>query len=501
MHRFYLPLVNSESVKKSFFIFLLFATVNYVAISQPPITLNRQDDGYRGIWYFIGALKNDYRYKYSGGLGTYPSNHHPFAVYAPAVEKTFFCYGGSSKEEQPSLLHEVGFFDHRLGVVSRPTIVLEKGTNDAHDNPVINIDENGYVWLFSTSHGTERPSFIHKSKLPYDVTFFERVHAVRAEGTDSVLFDNFSYLQSHYLRGKGFFHLMTHYDRGVLKYGANKSRRTIGYITSADGVRWSALKDIAIIEEGHYQTSGQSGKKIGTSFNFHPDTEHGSGLDYRTNLYYIETTDFGERWTTAGGETVSLPITTVNHAALIHDYKSEGLNVYINDVAFDSHNNPVIFYVTSKGPHPGPGNGPYTWHIAHFNNDGWNLQVITTSDHNYDMGSLYIEDGRWSIIGPTDAGPQSYCTGGEMSLWTSLDHGNHWKKTMMLTDKSMYNHSYARRPVNANANFYSLWADGNGLSPSPSSLYFCTKSGKVFRLPKVMNAYLAKPDPVKAPKK
>ncbi|HYI79052.1 MAG TPA: BNR-4 repeat-containing protein [Chryseolinea sp.] len=488
-------------MKKPILIFLLLVTIKHLTIAQSPVTLNLPDDGYRGIWYFIGALKNDYRYKYSGGLGTYPSNHHPFAVYAPEVEKTFFCYGGSSKHEQPSLLHEVGVFDHRLGVVSRPTIVLDKGTNDAHDNPVINIDEKGYVWLFSTSHGTERPSFIHKSKLPYDISSFEHVRAIRAEGTDSVLFNNFSYLQSHYLRGKGFFHLTTHYDRGVLKYGANKARRTIGYITSADGVRWSALKDIAVIEEGHYQTSAQRQNKIGTSFNFHPNTEHGSGLDYRTNLYYVETTNFGERWTTAGGQAVSLPITTVQHAALVHNYQAEGLNVYINDVAFDSQNNPIIFYLTSHGPHPGPDNGPYTWRTAYWNDGKWNMNIVTTSDHNYDMGSLYIEDDHWYIIGPAGGGPQPYCTGGEMSLWTSLNQGKNWKKTMMLTENSAYNHSYARRPVNANANFYAFWADGNGLNPSASSLYFCTKSGEVFRLPKVMAGSVGKPEPVNARKK
>lgn len=264
-----------------------------------PVTLNRPDDGYRGIWYYIGPTKTEYAYKYSGGLATYPANHHPFAVYAPAVRKTFFCYGGASKDvdgrdaaspaSRPSLLHEVGYFDHRTGQVSRPTIVLDKGTDDAHDNPVLNIDQQGYIWLFSTSHGTDRPSLIHRSRQPYDIRTFDRVAATRMSGDSTVPFDNFSYLQSHYLPGRGFLHLMTHYERGVLKYGATKPRRTIGYLTSPDGVHWSALRDIAAIEEGHYQTSHQQGTKVGTAFNLHPDTERGAGLDYRTNLYYIET--------------------------------------------------------------------------------------------------------------------------------------------------------------------------------------------------------------------
>jgi hypothetical protein len=485
-------------MKNLYILFLFHCTIIHVVYCQDVVTVNKQDDGYRGIWYFIGQTQGEYRYKYSGGLSTYPANHHPFAVYAPAVRKTFFCYGGASKEEQPSLLHEVGVFDHRNGLVSRPTIVLDKQTNDAHDNPVINIDKQGHIWLFSTSHGTDRPSFIHKSKLPYDITSFERVRAVRMVGKDTVAFDNFSYLQSHYSADNGFFHLMTHYDRGVLKYGSNKPRRTISYITSMDGINWSELKDIALIEEGHYQTSGQHKNKIGTSFNFHPDTQHAAGLDYRTNLYYIETPDHGKSWTSASGDTVALPISKRKSAALIRDYHTEGLNVYINDVSFDEKGNPVIFYITSKGPEPGPTNGPYTWRIAHWNNAKWNLYEVTTSDHNYDMGSLYTsDDNLWHIIGPSEPGPQPYSTGGELSIWTSDDYGRNWTKHKNLTNNSTYNHSYPRRPVNASEEFFSFWADGNGLRPSASIMYFGTKSGKVFSLPHTMPFPTSKPDQVK----
>ncbi len=469
-----------------------------VAYCQDVVTLNKQDDGYRGIWYFIGQRQGQYRYKYSGGLSTYPANHHPFAVYAPSVQKTFFCYGGSSTGENPSLLHEVGYFDHLTGMVSRPTIVLDKQTNDAHDNPVLNIDKHGYIWLFSTSHGTDRPSFTHKSKQPYNISSFERIRAMRIVDRDTVPFDNFSYLQSHYNSDHGFLHLMTHYDRGVLKYGSNKARRTISYITSTDGIHWSELKDIAHIEEGHYQTSGQHKNKVGTSFNFHPDTEHASGLDYRTNLYYIETSDHGRSWTNANVEPVALPITTRNNKALVYNYQAEGLNVYINDVSFDKRGNPVIFYITSKGPEPGPANGPYTWHVAHWYGGKWNFYNVTTSDHNYDMGSIYTEDNdQWRIIAPAGTGPQAFSTGGEMSLWISNDQGKNWRKDTMITANSSYNHSYSRKPVNANDGFYSFWADGHGLEPSPSRLYFCTKDGDVFRLPVKIVSDEVRPEPLK----
>ena len=103
------------------------------------------------------------------------------------------------------------------------------------------------------------------------------------------------------------------------------------------------------------------------------------------------------------------------------------------------------------------------------------------------MGSLYIEDnGTWRIIGPTETGPQPYNPGGEMAMWVSEDLGKTWKKVRQLTKNSPYNHTYARRPVNAHPDFYSIWADGHGRKPSQSSLYFCDKQGNVHILPREM---------------
>ena len=47
-----------------------------------------KDEGYRGIWYFNQPSKDEYKYKYSGGFATYPQQHAPIAIYAPAAKKT-----------------------------------------------------------------------------------------------------------------------------------------------------------------------------------------------------------------------------------------------------------------------------------------------------------------------------------------------------------------------------------------------------------------------------
>ncbi|MEO6788813.1 MAG: hypothetical protein ABI318_22050, partial [Chthoniobacteraceae bacterium] len=58
-----------------------------------------------------------------------------------------------------------------------------------------------------------------------------------------------------------------------------------------------------------------------------------------------------------------------------------------------------------------------------------------------------------------------------------------------------FNHTYARRPVDAQPGFYAFWADGNPLAPSDSSLYFTNQAGDhVWRLPANMSGDFAKPE-------
>ncbi|MDD4191400.1 MAG: hypothetical protein PHI28_08715 [Mangrovibacterium sp.] len=110
------------------------------------------------------------------------------------------------------------------------------------------------------------------------------------------------------------------------------------------------------------------------------------------------------------------------------------------------------------------------------------------------MGSIYVEKNNlWRIIAPTAAGPQEYNTGGEMEMWISRDQGKNWTKIKQLTRNSDYNHTYARRPVNAHPGFYAFWADGHGRQPSESRLYFSNKKGNVYRLPEKMAGESAKP--------
>lgn len=453
--------------------------------SKPTDDLTTQlGDGYRGIWYMNQPVNTAFRYKYSGGFATYPQQHVPIAIYAPEVRKTFFVYGGSAgnvSRSSDELQHYVSYYDHATGTVPRPVRVLQKRTEDAHDNPTLSIDGAGYLYVFSSAHGTSRPSYLHRSKRPYDISAWVLLQTT-----------NFSYTQPWYLpQSRRFLFLHTLYQDG---------QRTLNWKTSDDGVRWGEPHRLAHLELGCYQISFRDGDtdRVATAFDLHPDHgRKGKGLNYRTNLYYLETRDAGTTWTTVSGTVVSLPLTSADNPALVRDYRAEDLNVYLKDLAFTADGHPVLLYLTSRGFEPGSGSGPYQWFTARWTGETWVYRPFTESDHNYDHGSLYIEaDGTWRVIAPTAPGPQAGGTGGDMVMWVSSDQGSHWTNLRLLTPHSRFNHSYARKPVNAHPGFYALWADGSPLEPTPSSLYFATRDGQVFRLPEHMTSSTMKPERV-----
>ena len=433
------------------------------AVAQSTLT-GTQINGYKGIWFTLGQM-SEYGDKYSGGLGTYTAKHKPLAIYAPAVEKTFFVYGGTTGAIDRHLLCMVGSYDHRDSTVSRPTVVYDKqGVDDPHDNPSLLIDPEGYVWVFVSGRNTRRPGFKFKSVAPYDIAAFKQITE-----------EDMTYPQPWYVEGQGFFHFFTKYT-GV---------RELYYETSEDGLTWSDDQKLAGIKgegetkSGHYQVSGHYGDTVATFFSRHPD----GNVDRRTNLYYLQSTDFGRTWTTAKGTSVEVPLRDVDSPARVLDYESAQKNVYLKDLRFDAEGHPVCLYLTSGGHEPGPANDPREWRVTQYDGSQWNTHTITTSDHNYDMGSLNIDGARWTVMAPTLDGPQPHGGGGEVVQWTSEDRGASWTQTRQITAQSARNHNYVRRVVNGRAPFLYFWADGNPDSLSPSVLYIGDDQGHYWSLP------------------
>jgi putative BNR repeat neuraminidase len=463
-----------------------------------------QVNGYQGIWYYNQPSKDEYVFKYSGGLGTYCAKHIPFAIYAPEVQKTFFCYGGRLKKKN-ILVHMVSYYDHNTGLVPRPTAVINKLTDDAHDNPVIQLDNNGYIWIFSSSHGINRPSYIWRSKKPYDVVEFELC-----------CITNFSYPQPWVWDTNTILFLHTQY----MQKGRSMMYAEIKLNSPLDikipKIHNESPNLLARIEMGHYQVSSKfqnPGKnnihstKIGTAFNFHPD---GKGLNYRTNLYYMETKDKGRSWHNITKDVIDTPLNSISNPALVYDFQNENRLVYMKDMTYDKNGNPVILFTLSASYKSGPQNPSRVWCIARWDGNSWVLtpsidqirsgdfQGCITSDSNYDTGCIFLDDDQiWRIYGPTGVGPQPYNPGGEIELWQSTNQGTTWEKIRQITKNSSSNHTYARRVLNAHPDFYTFWADGNPRKESISRLYFCNKDGtKVSRLPLQMEQDYEEPEQI-----
>ncbi|MEM9588372.1 MAG: BNR-4 repeat-containing protein, partial [Planctomycetota bacterium] len=408
----------------------------------------RRINGYRGIWFTLGQYygpgDSDQDYaprqrapvfpygdKYSGGLATYTAKHVPLAIHAPEVNKTFFVFGGAPKANERYLLCMIGYFDHETGSVPKPVVVHDKqGVDDPHDNPSLSIDDQGYLWVFVSGRARSRPGFKYRSRKPWDI-----------DGFDLIAQEELTYPQPQRTGAAGFLHLFTKYT----------GRRELYFESSEDGFTWTSDQKLAGIREpgdqqgGHYQTSAVhqevNGRDVvGTFMNRHPNGD----VDRRTDIYYVQTNDQGKTWTTVDGLALETPLSEVASPARVADYASRNRNVYLKNMAFDQSGHPVLLYVTSNGHQPGPPNGPRQLEVVRWTGEQWVTSVVTTVDHNYDMGSLVIQGDQWNVYAPTDPGPQPHHGGGEIVRWLSVDQGATWRRSATVTSGSLRNHNYVR---------------------------------------------------------
>src|SRR5690606_17125183 len=110
---------------------------------------------------------------------------------------------------------------------------------------------------------------------------------------------------------------------------------------------------------------------------------HPNGVvDRRTDIYYVESSDMGETWTTIDGTELSPPLMEVENPARVIDYASQGLNVYLKDMGFDADGHPVLLYVTSPGHEPGAPTDPGHFCEVHWDGKAWQSSQICGTDHN-----------------------------------------------------------------------------------------------------------------------
>ena len=433
---------------------------------------NQRADGYKSLWAKSGPPL-EYGFKYSGGMGTFSSQHKPLAIYSAESSKTFFVFSGTSNADESHLQIMVAYYDHKTHKVPKPVVVYDKmGVNDPQDNATISIDSRGYIWIFISGRARTRPGLIYKSNKPYSIDAF-----------NEVMKGEMVFPQPWWMNDSCFMLMHTKVTRG----------REIYWTSTTDGKTFAPSQKLAGMG-GHYQLTNVFGNKLVSVFSYFP----GGHLDSRTNIYYVQTEDFGRTWKTIDGRILATPLTDAHSEALVKDYESEKKLVYLKDLNFDSDGNPIILALISHDFRPGPSGDPREWMIIHWRDNKWNFSKVCESNHNYDMGSLYVEGIEWKMIAPTEKGPQVNRTGGEVVLWTSLDNGVTWIKTKNVTSGSKWNNSYVRRPVNEHKDFYAFWTDGDPEKISESRLYFTNKEcSKVWVLPYQMKKDFEKPKRIK----
>jgi len=425
-----------------------------------------------GLWSKLGQPL-EYGYKYSGGMGTFSSYHEPAAIYSEASHKTFFVYSGTNNPTESHLQIMVSYFDHRKHKVPKPVIVYDKmGVNDPLDNASLSLDPKGFLWIFVSGRERTRPGIIFKSKQPYSIESFERIYQ------GEILLPQPWWVNDSCL---------------MLLHSEIQGERGLYWSKTSDGNSWSNSKPLATMGGG-YQLSAARGNKLITVFNYFPGKSH----DKRTNIYFMQTDDAGTTWKTIDNKLISTPLIQPQNEALVKDYESEGKLVYLQDLNFDNQGNPVILVLISRDFKPGPTGDPREWIIIHWKDNHWNFSKVCESGHNNDLGALYINGNDWRIIGPTEPGPQKLGTGGEMALWVSRDEGITWIREINITSGSLRNQSFARRPVNAQKDFYCFWVDGDPGQLSISKIYFTNKKcSSLWVLPYKMNQDFEKPARVK----
>lgn len=446
-----------------------------VSILSVPVNVEAQTeraDGYKGLWSRSVQLM-EYGYRYSGGMGTFSTQHTPLAVYSAVADKTYFIYSGTKSPEVSHLQIMISFFDHRTNRVPRPVIIYDKmGVNDPQDNGTISIDKQGFIYVFVSGRGRTRPGLIFRSREPFSIDAFDQIF--RGE----IVFP-----QPWWVKDSCF----------ILMHTRVRPGRELFWSTSVDGRTWSPGKKLAGMG-GHHQITNVNGNALFSVFNYLP----GGNQDLRTNIYLVKTDDFGKTWTNIDGNPLKTPVTDIHSEALVKDYEAEKKIVFIKDLNFDRSGNPVILALISNGSLPGPSGDPRELMIIKRKDGKWKSIRVFATHHNHDMGSLFTEDDEWSIVYPAEPGPRKDGAGGEIVVWTSNDEGETWVKKADVTSGSRYNNSYVRRPVNVNKEFFCFWADGDPEQISESRLYFTNKDcERVWVLPYNMKKNTARPQRIK----
>jgi hypothetical protein len=370
---------------------------------------------YEGNWF------QDLVTNYHGPMTTYTDRHRPMAIYIPSERKTFFVFGSADQYA------EIGYFDHISKKFSEPVEVGFIG-KDAHKNPSIFIDEQGYIYVFYGSHGSTM--YTKRSVYPYNIYSWENRATIEGH----------TYPQSWQLKSGE----IIHFYRGGDSKGFYRIS-TDGAVTWGDPVRWVDFGGttwtyaMTIAENGAYPRTVHAVWTI----------REGGGLP-RRNVYYARSEDGGLTWVKSDGTPYTLPITEANAEKILDSGADQ---VQSSDVQVDSQGNVYALY--TQGYESG-----CTWKILRLTRatKHWDtFDVGASCDHQFDVGALVIRnDSDFRLYLPSIP-VQPGEDGGDIEEWQSLNKGSTWTKTKNITSGSTYSHNFIRAVYNSDPDFRAFW--------------------------------------------
>ncbi len=413
--------------------------------SRPSEAVLAPNGDFKGVWYGCGTANTlpGHTYVYSGGKATYSAWHRPMAVYARQVDKTFFVFG--TPDNSPA----ISSYDHKTGAFAEPVVLGRNIDGNAHRNPTLLIDEQGFIYVFRGYSGM--PTSAIRSAGPYDIRQWTPRTNVESDNASS-------YPQPWQLRSGEIF--VSYRRRPGWSYrissdGASHWQPTVNLIRNDDGQIYA----ITVAETGAYPRKlhiAWSRLGGGTAAEIH--TKHLWARRY--NVYYARSDDGGRTWCRSDGSPYNLPITEAT-AEKLYDCGPHG--VWLEDIQLDSKGRPYVLFIDAD-----VATYHSRWKLAKQAQGRWVIADITTSDHMYDGGALLmLADNDLRIYAPTTPTQPAY-DGGEIEEWASADEGLTWKNTRRLTDGSEYSHNHVKTVLHheqGNGAFRVFWSYGDATYP------------------------------------
>ena len=394
---------------------------------------------------------------YGGAHATYCAWTRPMAVYVASQDKTYFVFGNS--DNSPT----IGCYDHKSRTLSDAVVVGTTPDGDAHKNPHILIDDEGYIYVFYRSHCS--PTHLAKSSRPFDISKWVPMGVVAEDS---------SYPQPWQLK-PGEISLF-------FRQGGTHNAGEVRIVSRDGGQTWSAPQLLASSppKNGFYAVSiaetGPYPRKLHLAWS----VTRGDWWQ-RYHVYYAYSDDGGYTWKKSDGTVYELPITEAKSERIFRsDVPDRG--VWLKDIQLDSHGNPHILFVDGHTL-----SYDCVCRLAVCREGKWAVNRIAGCDHMYDAGSLvFLADEDLRAYLPTTPS-QPYEDGGEIDEWQSTDGGESWTKTKSLTSGSEYSHNHVKTVFNRGKDdFRVFWSYGDAKVPPETHDVHLYRYGETMPAPEKM---------------